>query len=1100
MIKPSLVLGLVQLVLTATAARVCSEEDQKKDRVVKDMLEVALAKDVLENGGFEIILHWGPTDRWHQPSMHEVFEVGCGDKSTTIPSDDMILSAFTNNCFYQSGNPVGGNIGTGGTPQDAGCDTWIEIKWTDPQGLAINPYQNYTVMSLNSDGVPLWVVHSVKSASIAQDLTNCWAPTEDVCKTKHSRHNCVWQPSPNNNVTVPWVNRTNLVGTNQAYGRCAGNNALGGHVDLNYHGPIDLNMQLGSQAQQPGQVGGGTADSYYAGYWKKYFSQGQQLQGRDRITFLLFRNEVFDHPPWETPWLPVADNLHLSFKRQFLEPIGVLWYWTHGLDNTASKYKPFACSIVPSLATWNESVEVSFDCEDCQGIIADITTAAVLASSDQGADKAWDLNDDSPTQFKAWDPTGGWTRAEFLNPRPVTRLRFRPPPGQGAQMINGRFTALPETPGSLEVLLGQIYTQPADWPTWTEMYYYPQTTAERLQQFKYVTYHGAAGTHSVIADVEVFFSCSGNHATESDVVKAVREGESCDSPAAYYTTEDRTDLECLFKNSAECYSFQEKCFWETATEMCQQKVIASRRTFTFYANSSNPGSERVQFCYEGQKVFPNGTMTINEKDTSTDAPPTLTPIKSPPVVGATPRPGGVGGLTPYPVVTYPPDTDAPPTGTPTSIPVTNVPKTSLPVGDTLSPVAVQPSTFAPLPTRPPLLPSDLALDLVGTTSVGNSIQGVYDYLKTDWNCVSGIPCKTIIFIPRSPVVVTGASPEVTCRLLSDKGTFQSDSIVHTLPSTLTGGGPIQMVSGRAVFLELTVTMPYNLLSSFDVSCFMTATDIGAGTRVTGEPHQQKLLLSPNDGSQQLTIRMRVGTETPPSDEYIRSTLQELYGSQSDRVIIGQQATSLVCLEDPSIVRSSQILLTSPSDNTAVSNLRILKDATNTTSDLSQRLCGIIEAFQSPSNAGTGFTSLPSGVLPTVNPGGGGGGGGNVSVTPPPESGGDSTIGIVLLVIIIVLVVLCCVGFFLWRRYRANRAKKEAIAEANKKQRDLDYQSESGYQLGSPAGSQAGLRESDLTQGVTENPLIGNFPVKEVSVISSENISVKDSSASDITRI
>ena len=812
--------------MTVGVVHVCSEEDQRKDRIVQDMLEMPIAKDVIDNSEFEIILHWGPTDRFNQPSTHEIFEVGCGDKSNTIPSNDMILSAFTNNCFYQSGNAA--TTTTAGTPQNAGCDTWVEIKWTDPQGLALNQFQNYTIMSLNAKGLPLWVVHSVKSAAIAQDLTNCWSPTKDVCDTKHGRHNCVWQPSPNDNTVVPWLNRTNLAGTNQAYGRCSGNNALGGHVDLNYHGPIDINSQLGSQAQQPGQVGGGTADSYYAGYWKEYFSQGQQLQGMERITFLLFRNEVFDHPPWDTPWLPVADNLHLSFKRQFLEPIGVLWYWTHGLDNLASKYKPFACTIVPSLATWNESVDISFDCEDCQGIIIKTITAATLASSNQGPEKAWDVDDSSPTQFKAWDPTGGWTRAEFETPRPITRLRFRPPPGEGSKMINGRFTGLPETPGALEVLIGQIYTQPADWPTWTEMYYYPQTTAERFQNFKYVTYHGSAGTHSVIADVEIFFSCAGNHATEGHVVKAIAEGESCDSDPVFYTTEDRTDLECLYKSAPECYSFQTKCYWETATETCQQKIVASRRSFTFLSNSSSPGSKRVQFCYEGQKIFPNGTMTVNEKDTRTNAPPTPAPIQGPVGVGATPRPGPSGGITPYPVVTFAPETNPPDTVVPTGIPSTGVPSTSSPVESTLTPVSLRPSTFAPLPTRPPLLPRDLALDLIGSTAVGNSVSGVYDYLKSDWECISGVPCKTIIFTPRFPVIITGANPEVGCRLVSEKGTFVADSLVHTLPSTFSGGDPVRMLAGRAIFLELTVTMPYNQLSHFVIGCSMSATDVGSG--------------------------------------------------------------------------------------------------------------------------------------------------------------------------------------------------------------------------------------------------------------------------------
>ena len=238
--------------------------------------------------------------------------------------------------------------------------------------------------------------------------------------------------------------------------------------------------------------------------------------------------------------------------------------------------------------------------------------------------------------------------------------------------------------------------------------------------------------------------------------------------------------------------------------------------------------------------------------------------------------------------------------------------------------------------------------------------------------------------------------------------------------------------------------------------------------------------------------MRVGTETTPSTEYLRGLLTELYGSQSDRVVIGLQAVNLICLQDPSIARSSEVWLTSPIDNQAVSNLRILRDATNTTSLLSQRLCGILEAYQIPQTLSNTTTSLPSGVLPTVDPPQNQS---NISSSPtPPTSGGSDNTGTIILVLVIVVVSLCCISFFLWRWYKKKQSKKEDIA-ANDKQRELDFNKEV-YPIGSP-GSQAELRESGRTEEVTENPLIGNFPVKEISVSSSDHISVKDS---DVTLI
>eukprot|EP01064_Diplonema_japonicum_P023099 TRINITY_DN33551_c0_g1_i1.p1 TRINITY_DN33551_c0_g1~~TRINITY_DN33551_c0_g1_i1.p1 ORF type:complete len:1069 (+),score=215.16 TRINITY_DN33551_c0_g1_i1:64-3207(+) len=971
-----------------SAQKVCTLEQQQTDRVAKDMIESPVDVTTQTNVDFKVKLHWGPMDK--HPYTHEVFEVGCGDRSTTVESNEGVVSAFTNNCFYQGGVAT---QGTGNTPGNEGCDTWVELSWNDDGS-------NYTLLSLNSKGEPLWVVHSILNAQAAMDVTNCYAPTETECAARNQRHNCAWQP--------PGHNPTLITGSNQANGRCAGNNAVTGFLDQNFHGPIDLNPQLGSQANQPG-VGSGQGSSWYAGTLKEYASQGQQLQGTDRISFILFKNDVPDHPP--VPWLPVPANLHLSYKSQFIKPVGVQWYWTHGLDKYGLSYTPHACSIVPSKAVWNESVSISFDCVDCQARIRRTTGSLPLGSSDTDPSKAWDGKED--TSYGAWDPSGVFVRAELERPVALTRIRFRPVQNAEGAMLNGRFHGLPKHPATTEEVLAVITQTPNPWPQWTELYIHHTTT-----QFHYVTYNGPAGSHGRVADIEVFYKCLGSHSTETNVVKAVRAGEDCSAPAVYGTTEDRTDLECLFRPSDECYAHNE-CLWDTAQSLCRQKIPASRRSFTFTGDGNNV---QVNFCYEGKTIWPNGTLTLNPPTTPTPTIDTPTPASPPSMATLTPPIIGPP-VTPYPVYTSPPNTPAPATGAPqpTAVPAVTQEPTLMPATWEPQPTA-QPTEVPPvITTRPPLTPSMLALKPVSNGEV-------YGYLHAaEWVCTSDVPCRTVILTPVEPANVVGVLGSVQCRLLDSRGVFRQPPFgKHSTDTTLTGTFST-MDTGRAVFLEMTASMPYQIDSTFKVGCTLTANG------VVGVEYIHDLLVKSDDGSSSMprSIFLRLGAEGPADLQYIKNTiarhlnintaLVSVTGSTA-RKGVTLQVSGLKCTPDPSTTRSVGVYVQVPEQKIT----ELLKLVTNTTSEVSRDLCGVMEAFASHDFGvvfpGPGLplpgTSGPSGV--TVSPSSSG-------ASPPPSSSNGDTVTTVVLVVFAVAVAFCLFavcGFFYVRRRGEEKGRKD----------------------------------------------------------------------------
>eukprot|EP01065_Artemidia_motanka_P022516 TRINITY_DN26719_c2_g1_i1.p1 TRINITY_DN26719_c2_g1~~TRINITY_DN26719_c2_g1_i1.p1 ORF type:complete len:1247 (+),score=290.37 TRINITY_DN26719_c2_g1_i1:55-3741(+) len=1099
---------LLLLLVAKGTCRVCTEAQQSTDGLVGNggayPLGNAVSETVQTAADFTIRLHFGPLDKY--PYTHEVFEVGCGDRSTTIATDAAVLSAFTNDCYYQSGTAT---QSSGNTPQEKGCDTWVEVSWLDterPPGVERSTVQqgihqtwdrNYSVVAFNSKGEPLWVVNSVNTSDVAQDLTNCFASDVERCHAHHPRHGCGWQnitgfpylvrdsannggrffgtgphvdcnlpcvsgnPCPNPADCVRWNYSHlwhNVTGTNQAYDRCVGRNSRGGFLDLNYHGPIDRNDHLGSQAMQPGQVGGGQADSHYVGTYKQYWARGHQLQGTERITFMLLRHEVFDHPP--LPWIPDSSNLQLSWKTQFMTPVGVLWYWAHGLDTYGSQYQPRACNVVPNEGYWDEAVTITFDCGDCKAGVVRVAGQEPAASSDRMPVQAWDGS--AVTYYESWHDSGGWIRAEFDRALPIRRIRFRPAVGHASAMLNGRFGALREAEGT-EELIGVVQSTPADNPGWTEMYQHHTTAA-----FKHVIYHCPAASRCRVADIEVFFWCRGAHTHETNVVKAVQHGlgdAACTGSPAYGTTEGRTDRECLYRPSSECFSFSDLCEWEPVSGVCVQKTPASKRTFTFQKPTTAASTERVQFCYEGQPIWPNGTFTIKTRPAGT--PGTPAPIATPPPPGTVIVPSpGAPLFTPYPVYSPSPQSPAPPTPTPATpepVPAATAPPTPAPSFAAAPTPAPTPSPGASVGLPP--TPEELSRSLAITPVVGPSGQ-LYSHMSDPWLGTSGEPLRTAAFVLRDAEVALQAlasnpaafeSASVRCSLRDPHGSFADTPFGrHSLPSVLTGGSaPLQ--AGHAFLLNMRVSSPYARRSLYAVNCSVLAGG------VHGVSFDRTLLLAPagvtRDGASQTgagvtipagtlrTVVLRIGV--PPQDVVFRTVEEAVAGAlgiEAGAVRVLRAGLSAAgrghgallplqtagCTLDPAWSRSSLLWVALDAAGSGKTHeqlvLSLLEMTTNATSLLARDLCGILESYADflPS---TWTSPAPGPTVPaTPVPGVG-----TTPLTPPPtdaagtpvarQTGGGGTSLTPIIAAVAAGALLCCLAALAFAVYRRRRSRE-----------------------------------------------------------------------------
>ena len=1034
-VKPKLLL-LIAAVAACGGQRPCTRDQQTNDRVSKDIIRDPLPEATQTSYKFAAKLHLGPMDQY--PYTHKIFDVACGDEAlSTSSSNDAVFSTFTNTCAYSSG------IGAVSGFEDAGCDTWVELAWADQHAGA----NNYSVVSFNAAGVPLWVVHSVASAQEAMDLTNCFATNEIACGTRHPRHKCKWFPLD-----------PTKVGSNGAHGRCIGNAKNKGYLDQNYHGPTDLNAQLppqGNVATSP------SADLYYAGLHKEHHSYGLQAKGKDRITIVLFKNDVPDHPP--VPWLPDPANLHLSFKSQFLKPVGLRWYWVHGLDRAGAVYSPHACTIVPNKAYWNEEVELSFHCTECRAVVDVATGATPLASSDALPSRAWD--GDAATGYAAWDPSGGYTRAKLERPVAVSALHFRAVAGKEADMVLGRFYGLPPQGGGPEVLLAVIETAPAASPEWTRVAVLDSVPTDAV--FQYVTYHGTARSHSRVADIEVYYKCGGGHASEGDVLKAVPEGEGCPPKgggvggAGAYGTPPyiRTELQCLWRDSDECFGYSEVCRWDAAEQECRQRVPSAKAKMTFVGTGA---PKKVRFCYEGELMPRWATLVVATKVTVS---PFATPLpvgsgtgnQPPPTTVQTPAPPLSGRFTPYPAGTATPaDTPLPP-GVVTSVPLTAAP--TQPDATTPSPATAVPAMVPPppppVPAPPALQAGDLGLALYtsyegGAAGAAADDKRVYSYLSDGsgaWTCTAGVPCRTVIFTPadaralvqkRVPGAAVGGGGvpprfDVACRLVSEQGQYAEAPFgTHSFPSSLAGS--VQAVGGgdKAVFLDLSITTQSARKSTFLVACALRAVvDAPSGATPTtaqvlleGEPHTARILLLPLIGGSNVDVdgagevrrivKMRIAVQpADASAAALRALIAEALGLPADtplQVVVRPASAAAAaparaaaaaqqqqCADDPSVTRSTEVWVrfTGPPRGAAAgapktegqATRALLGLLTSATSPLPARLCGVLEAY----------AEVPEAADLAVMQAAAGGSGGSSPApeqdkTPDPGVGGPPTAG------------------------------------------------------------------------------------------------------------
>ena len=1090
-------------VLRSVFAKICSEALQQRDRISEDVFSAAIPEATQTPYNFEVKLHLGPLDRF--PYTHEIFDVQCGDRPNTIETDEGILSTFTQECLYPSG--------AGSVTQftDSGCDTWIELSWTDQHAGKYN----YTVLALNAKGEPHWVAHSIPDAQTAMDITNCWATSSIECASRNARHNCVWQP--------PDIKFT---GTNRAHGRCVGNNKNLGYLDLNYHGPNDLNAQVGPQGNVATAP---TADIFYAGILKNFQTFGLQTQGKERMTFVLLYNEVNDHPP--SPWVPDPSNLQLSYSRQFIKPVGVSWYWAYGLDRYARKYTPYACTVVPDTGVWGEAIDITFSCDHCKAALNGASGAPRLLSSDMVPSRAWDR--DAATGYASWEPSGGFTMAELTTPSVVSMIRFRPLPGHESAMLLGRFVGTPEG-GGADIPFGTISSLPNSSPAWGELIV-PTTMTQKIT---HVTYYGTAGSHSRVADIELFYRCGGEHSTEGDTVKAVDPADGCDGAPVYGTTEGRTDLECLWRGSSECFAFPDYCEWDGLEQMCKQKVYGAKKTFTF--TGSGDGVV-VHFCYEGLLV-PMPFVLSEARTASPFVPP---PVPPPPLIppGLLTQPPSVS-FTPYPTATFSPSTPAPPTTMPAPPPTISPTEVPIPTIITAVPTPIPSDPLPPVPP-PPFLTEDFLEILTVSSAVAAGVasnyeEGVYRYLDLpEWTAVSGVPFRTVIFVPRFSEVFTrrvasvgqGTIPllETRCSLLNEYGSYADPPYgAHTFKSFLTGNtAPMQ--TDRAVFVNMALSMQASTTSTFSVSCALYAlhpdtsaillqgaplvktvrveTLQGAYPKATlgsdGKPLRVvKMRLGVTQGEAHVaTLRTIIATALQVDEGTVDVAVSPTVAARSGVLL---QQTSLTCLEDPSLTRSTEVWVYLRGVANVPESVRmetLLNLLTDTDSPLATQLCGVLEASaniptDSEATLFASATPTPPGSLrpaegvTKVEAGSGGGG------------GGDGTVVLVVLVVVLVVVCLCVVfGVFMWKRHRARNGGGGAH-KAHPVESGESYRSEGKEDTAelSPSREFSPGPYDNPASSPSGNPILSAFPTSASPLPSEASNSPKSTRKPDIIEV
>lgn len=127
------------------------------------------------------------------------------------------------------------------------------------------------------------------------------------------------------------------------------------------------------------------------------------------------------------------------------------------------------------------------------------TTGPTGQTDDFGAARAWDgqLNTFYQHQTNAgWQKNGGWTQAEFDCSAIISQIRYYPRGSKESRANGGQFKCI--TSSGVSETLHTIGTAASGWTT---------VSVSSTTPCKHLTYQGADGTYSTMAEIEPIATC-----------------------------------------------------------------------------------------------------------------------------------------------------------------------------------------------------------------------------------------------------------------------------------------------------------------------------------------------------------------------------------------------------------------------------------------------------------------------------------------------------------------------------------------------------------------------------------------------------------------